>query len=151
MSNVLLKSQWRSWLNLDRVALALAVSLVLGACTDAGIDFVTVDNTTSEAPLARASGTRADPAESYALERYEQVFLIPAKSRLAVAQNTFAGILRVNKVEILRDDCSPVAELSLVGSGTLTVITEGLNAELRHEFPDRGVMATPTEQCPSTR
>jgi hypothetical protein len=147
----LLKTRRSRWLNFDGVISALAVCLVVGACGDAGTDFLTVDNTTSEALLARASGVSFNPTESYAREPYEQVFSIPAKSRLAVAELTFAGSPEVNHVEILRGDCSQVADLSINGSGALIVITEGPKTELRQEYPDSGVMATPTEQCPSTR
>jgi hypothetical protein len=127
-----------------RAVSLLALVVGLAACDEGKAVFLTVDNATPEALVARASGEQGfNPPKAYL-----QTFLIPARSKLAIARLTFAGSPRIDHVEILRPDCSAVVELgNFARDGYLIVVSDGPRAELRDESPAAGELTAPTEQC----
>jgi hypothetical protein len=124
----------------------LAILISLAACDEGGAIYLSVDNTTSEPVLARASGSRFNPNRPYA-----EVFPIPSHSRLALAKLTIAGGVQINQVEILDTNCSLVGYVNNFNQrGWLIVVSDGPRVELRDEAPSTGVLATPTQQCSPT-
>jgi hypothetical protein len=127
-----------------RAVCTLILLIGLAACDEGKAVYLTVENTTSEAVLARAFGEQDfNPAKAYL-----QTFLVPANSKLALAKLTFAGSPRIDQVEILRPDCSAIADLTNFSrDGYLIVVSDGPRADLRDESPAGGELAAPTEQC----
>jgi hypothetical protein len=117
---------------------------VLGAVV-AGCDqgtWIEAANNTDQEVLARISVT----GFSNTVERFGYVVIVPAKTRLFIAEQPFGGD-RVDEVEVLTNDCTLIADFQAIWGG-LIVIDDGPRAELRHESRTGRVTAQRTDACP---
>lgn len=137
-----------------RVQLVLAGIVAFGsAACDVGGVFV-VDNRSNEGLVVTVTGTMQDPAASKVtyVTRHDAL-AVPAHARLAVAHLPFAPLFMIQKVEVLTDGCTVVATFaegaatSFARDGNVIVVEGNLSAQLVHEFPREGALATPTDRC----
>ena len=123
----------RRWLTLGILA-GLLVSCDVGHS-------IVADNTTDTQMRARLSGVTGSN------DRFSYVVIVPARTRLVIALQPFTSP-RINHVEILKSDCTPVGDFVNVETGALFVINEGPTAEQRREFPTGSPTAERTDDCP---
>jgi hypothetical protein len=117
-----------------------AVAAVLAGC-DVG-STIEAENHTGQEVLARISVlTCAD-----SVERAGYVVVVPAKTRLFIAQQPFT-CPTVERVEVLATDCTPIADFQGIGTG-LIVIDDGPRAELQNQQRTGAVTAVRTDACP---
>jgi len=133
------------------VALA-AVALLLGAC-DTGGAFM-VENKTDQELIARVTGSEQErDASVLAFQPRQDVFALPARSRLSVANQHFKDAFEISKIEILTSDCMPVAVfdegagVSFARDGTVITVDPGLAAHLGGGAPVEGTLASTVDRC----
>jgi hypothetical protein len=129
-----------------------ALTLLVGACDEGGA-FI-AENKTDQELVARVTGTEEQlGASMLAFEPRQDLFVLPAKSRLAIAVLRFHDPFSVQKIEILTPDCVAVATfdessgIAFARDGQVITIDPGPTANLRHEFPKTGTLAAGTERC----
>jgi len=137
-----------------RISAALALAAVVAGC-DHGGAFV-VDNRTDQEFIVRVSGPEFVSGSSVVVSRKrEDVLILPAHSRLAVAVLGFHDQFNPQTIEVLGSDCAGVATFSVLDTpalgvdGQVIAIDNGPSAALRKEFPEGGTMAQTTDRCPA--
>lgn len=121
--------------------LALAALVAVLAGCDVGSSIEAMNNTDQEM-LARISATSC----SNTIERFGYVVVVPANTRLFIADQPFT-CPRVDEVEVLATDCTSIADFPAIWNGVI-VIDDGPRAELRHESRTGRVTAKRTDACP---
>jgi hypothetical protein len=137
-----------------RISAALALTAIVVGC-DHGGAFV-VDNRTDQEFVVRVSGPEfMSGSSSVVFRKREDVLLLPAHARLAVAVLGFHDPFNPQTIEVLSSDCADVATFSVLGApalgvdGQVIVIDTGPSAALRRDFPEGGTMAQTTDRCPA--
>ena len=129
-----------------RVLTLAAFALICGAC-DHGGAFI-VENKTDQELIARVTGTEEQrPSSVLTFHPRQDLFVLPAGSRLAVALLHFKDPFNIDTVEILTSDCVLVASFDEWHLGSLMTVNPGPTATRRREFPESGSLATATERC----
>ncbi len=118
--------------------------VILSGCDQGAV--VLAENQTDLQLLARATGID-DTSETSDRAR-EMVSIMAPNSKLVVGEIPFSGGFRVNRVEILRDDCTVIDTVDIfAGQGTYIVVDDDIKVTLRKEYPQNGVRAETTERC----
>jgi hypothetical protein len=135
----------RKTTNVLRGVLAcLGLAVLLGACDDGTYAFV-ADNRTDEPLIARIRLATGGDSVGSAFD----VVGVPARARLVIAQQPFAGD-NVAEIVILTLDCRAIGEFSsFTTGGALIVIEEGPTASQRKEWPTGPTTAEKSDQCPA--
>ena len=133
--------------------IAVAIfAMVVSAC-DHGGAFI-AENKTDQELIARVTGMEQVAGSStLSFEPRQDVLLLPAQSRLAIAILEFHDPFDIHKIEILTADCAPVGvfaesgDVAFARDGQVIIIDPGPTASLRNEFPATGTLASATERC----
>jgi hypothetical protein len=132
-----------------RSAAILLFSVLIAACEGDHGAMLVGDNRSGQDLLARAVGTYDDSEGG--IGPAEIVVILPAKKRLVIAELPFAGGFKVQRVNVLATDCTPLGALAVHGDqGTLIEIAEDLTVRLRDEYPQSGERAEITDRCRAT-
>jgi hypothetical protein len=133
--------------------LALAAFAAVVAGCDHGGAFIAENNVDQEL-IARVTGTeQSNSLSTLSFRPRQDVLVLPALSRVAIAVLHFADPFHIDKIEILALDCAPVAifaqaeGVAFGRDGQVIVIDPGPAAKLRHEFPSTGNLAKTTDRC----
>jgi hypothetical protein len=129
----------RSW-----AAVLIGLGLLLAGCDHGAV--ILAENQTDLQLLARAIGT--DYTSDTGYQPREMVSVMAPNSKLVVGEIPFAGGFRVDRVDILRDDCTLIETLDgFAGRGTYIVVDDDVKVTLRKEYPEHGDPAETTDRC----
>ena len=138
---------------IGRVVTLAAVALLLGACDNGGAYMV--ENKTDQELIARVSGREQErDASVLTFHPRQDVFALPAGSRLSVANQHFKDAFEIAKIEILTSDCVPVAVfdegagVAFGRDGTVITVDPGPTAHLGGGAPVEGTLASTADRCP---
>jgi hypothetical protein len=126
------------------VAMLVGLGVALAACDHGAV--ILAENQTDLQLLARATGTMytSDTGE----QPHEMVSVMAPNSKLVVGEIPFAGGFKVQRIDILRDDCTLIDTLDLfIGQGSYIVIDDDVRVSIRKEYPEHGEKAEATDRC----
>jgi hypothetical protein len=126
------------------VALLVGLGVALAACDHGAV--ILAENQTDLQLLARATGTiyTSDTGD----QPNEMVSVMAPNSKLVVGEIPFAGGFKVQRIDILRDDCTLIDTLDLfAGRGSYIVIDDDVKVTLRKQYPEHGDKAETTDRC----
>jgi hypothetical protein len=127
-------------------AFLIVLGLLVAACDHGSM--LLAENQTDQELIARAIGTT--DAGSRCCEPQEITVVLAPNSKHVIAEMPFTGGFRIQHLDILAADCSPIDSRALFGSdGTYVVINDDLHVEVRKEFPESGDRAPTTDRCRS--
>ena len=130
----------------------IGVAVLVAAC-DHGAAML-VENQTDQDYIVRVVGNTfvsgATPSDPATWVDGEVVTIAPANSKRVVYMIPFRGGLEPRRLDILQPDCSPIYSKSFIDTdGTYIVIDDHAAVSIRHEFPQNGDPAPPTDTCRS--
>ena len=132
------------WIGRSWAAALVGLGLVLAGCDHGAV--ILAENQTDLQLLARATGTEytSDTGD----QPREMVSIMAPNSKLVVGEIPFAGGFKVQRIDILRDDCTLIETFNqFVGRGTYIVVDDDVKVSLREEYPQTGDRAETTDRC----